>query len=65
MRLFVAGDLTAAVGIAMPLAWRLKEMVYENTSAVGGRVFVGLGQWKRCIFHAAMNIVQVFARYET
>ena len=60
MRPFAAGELTATVSIAMPLARISKEMVYVNTSAVGGRVFVRLGQRKRCDYHAAI-VVRIIA----
>ena len=55
MRPFAAGELTAAGDITTAQAQRWKCMVDASTSAVGGRVLVGLGQRNNCHFHTNMR----------
>ena len=52
LRLFAAGELTAAGEMAIALARTWEGRVDDNTSAVGGRVWDGLRQRKRLGFHA-------------
>ena len=63
MMMFGACKLGAAPTIAISLARRLQDMAVDNTSAVGRRVFVGLGQRKCCGFHITM-VVRLIARNE-